>query len=155
MMPFHGRFVGAASLPMANWKRKPSERPGHFWRTSMTSERVRVVTVDINTWKSLCLVRLREPPESGRGVTWYGDKPYQHEMLCDQLSAEFGVVVSGRGRRVTEWKNRPGRDNHLWDCLIGCAVGASVVGMEIPGQAKPKQVKRMTAADIAKLRGAV
>ena len=151
IMPFHGRFVGAASLPMANWKRKPGEKPGHFWRTS-TAERCRVVTVDINTWKSFTLVRLREDPDSGRGVTWFGDKPYQHEMLCDQLSAEFGVVVSGRGRRVTEWKNRPGRDNHLWDCLIGCAVGASITGLELPGQTKPPQAKRLSAEEIRKLR---
>jgi hypothetical protein len=25
---------------------------------------------------------------------------------------------------VQEWKQRPGRDNHLFDCLVGNAVGA-------------------------------
>ncbi len=28
----HGRFVGAAGLPMANWRKEPGTRDGHFWR---------------------------------------------------------------------------------------------------------------------------
>src|SRR5687768_17719279 len=36
---------------------------------------------------------------------------------------------SGRGREVEEWKvRRPGADNHWLDCLVGCAVGASMQG---------------------------
>ena len=30
---------------------------------------------------------------------------------------------------MDEWKRRPGRDNHLWDCLVGSAVAASVAGL--------------------------
>lgn len=150
-VPFHGRFVGAASQPMREWKKKPGQRNGHFWR-SVLNGNVRVLEADSNSWKTLVLQRLREPVESGRGITWFGDKPFQHEMLCDQLSAEYSVATTGRGRRVHEWKNRPGRDNHWWDCLVGCAVGASVVGLELPGQQKTVKPKRLTAAEIAKLR---
>jgi hypothetical protein len=140
LQPFHGRFVGGASLPMSNWKRKPGERPGHFWRTALEG-RTRVVQVDINSWKTMTAKRLKGDP--AKGITWFGSKPYHHEMLCDQLSAEFAVRVSGRGRKVDEWKNRPGRDNHWWDCLVGCAVGASVAGVELPGQKQqPKRQRR-------------
>lgn len=135
LMPHHGRFVGAASLPMSNWKKKPGERAGNFWRTAIEQQQ-RVVHVDINSWKSMVMKRLQDPVDSGRGITWFGSKPYLHEMLCDQLSAEYAVRVEGRGRRVDEWKNRPGRDNHWWDCLVGCAVGASISGLEMPGQFK-------------------
>jgi hypothetical protein len=44
------------------------------------------------------------------------------------------VKTEGRGRVVDEWKLRPERaDNHWFDCLVGCAVAASVVGVTLPG----------------------
>lgn len=147
LMPFHGRFVGAASLPMQLWKKKPGERVGHFWRTSLEGT-TRVVTCDSNSWKTMVLKRLKMPAGGDGAVTWFGDKPYHHEMLCDQLSAEFAVRVSGRGRRVDEWKNRPGRDNHWWDCIVGAGVGASVIGVELPGQVKPPGRKRKSLKEL-------
>lgn len=144
MQPFHGRFVGAASLPMAKWKRKPGSRLGHFWVTEW-NERVRTVLVDSNSWKTLVCKRLQAEPE--KGITWFGNEPHRHRMLCDQLAAEYGVRVVGRGRKVDEWKNRPGRDNHWWDCLVGCAVGASSVGMTMTGQAPPAKTKKYSARE--------
>jgi hypothetical protein len=34
---------------------------------------------------------------------------------------------------VDEWRLIPGRDNHLWDCLIGAAVAASYSGVSAIG----------------------
>lgn len=145
LWPCHGRFVGGASLPMDKWKRKPGERQGHFWRSHF-SEGNKVFNVDNNSWKTLILKRLQCDPE--KGIGWFGGDPHVHRMLCDQLAAEYAVRVSGRGRTVDEWKNRPGRDNHWWDCLVGAAVGASVVGLELAGQAKPPPVKRVRASEV-------
>lgn len=142
--PCHGKFVGAASLPMDQWKKKPGERRGLFWLQQWV-DRVKTTAVDNNSWKTLVAKRLQESPESG--ITWFGDEPHKHRMLCDQLSAEFGVRVVGRGRKVDEWKNRPGRDNHWWDCLVGAAVGASIVGLELTGQAKRPVAKVVKASE--------
>lgn len=133
LMPFHGKFVGAAGLPMDKWKRKPGTRRGHFWMIEW-QDKVRTISVDSNSWKTIVCKRLQEEPE--KGICWFGSEPHRHRMLCDQLAAEYGVRVVGRGRKVDEWKNRPGRDNHWWDCLVGCAVGASISGLEMPGQFK-------------------
>jgi len=138
VMPFHGRYVGAASLPMEKWKKRPGEKAGYFCRTAKEPAGPRVVLADINAWKSIVAKRLRGDLESG--VSWFGTRPHEHEMLCDQLTAEYAIKVSGRGRRVDEWKNRPGRDNHLWDCLIGAAVGASLQGLTMAGRVeRPKR----------------
>jgi len=147
LWPCHGRYVGGASLPMALWKKKPGERAGHFWRSAFR-DGTKVFDVDNNSWKTLVLKRLQAAIEEG--ISWFGSEPHRHRMLCDQLSAEYAVRVSGRGRTVDEWKNRPGRDNHWWDCVVGAAVGASVVGAELVGQAKPPTPKRVKASEVQK-----
>jgi hypothetical protein len=41
------------------------------------------------------------------------------------------VATEGRGRKLEEWRVRADRsDNHWWDCLVGCAVAASVAGLQ-------------------------
>ena len=134
----NGRFVGAASLPMDLWKRDRACRSGHFWRSFRGGERPRV-EIDINYWKSFickrCKVGIGERDVWPAGsVTWFGDRPEIHELWADQVSAEYAVRVTGRGRRVDEWKNRPGRDNHYFDCLVGSAVGNSHLGAVLTGQ---------------------
>jgi hypothetical protein len=42
------------------------------------------------------------------------------------------VKTEGRGRTVDEWKLRPeASDNHWWDGLVGCAVAASMLGINL------------------------
>ena len=42
--------------------------------------------------------------------------------------------TEARGRIVDEWKLRAGGpDNHWLDCLVGCAVAASIQGAVLPG----------------------
>lgn len=149
IFPCHGRYVGATSAPMDAWRKKPGQRKGHFWRCVVENTnvgRIRTIESDGNNWKTTTAKRLKGDPE--HGITWWGTKPYDHEMLCDELSAEYAVKVEGRGRTVFEWKNRPGRENHRWDCLVGNAIGASFVGIEVSGQAKaPAKKKRKSLKD--------
>src|SRR5690606_23390342 len=57
-----------------------------------------------------------------------------HQLLAEHLTAEYRVQTEGRGRQVDEWKLRtPGRDNHWLDCLVGCAVAASMQGCVLFG----------------------
>jgi len=52
-----------------------------------------------------------------------------HRLLADHLTAEYRVKSLAQGRTVDEWKLRATRpDNHWLDCLVGCAVAASVQG---------------------------
>ena len=68
-------------------------------------------------------------------------------MLAEQLSAEAPVRVESKMRTVDEWKAIPGRDNHLFDCLVGAAVAASfagvtAVGLEATGRPAGRTVTR-------------
>ena len=56
------------------------------------------------------------------------------------------------GRTVDEWKLRPERaDNHWLDCLVGCAVAASMQGAVLFGtDQKPRVVRRISLAELQK-----
>ncbi len=74
-----------------------------------------------------------------RCLAVFGTKPESHRLLADQLTAEYRVKTEGRGRTVDEWKQRPeSPDNHWFDCLVGCAMAASIQGAVLFGtDAKP------------------
>ena len=62
-------------------------------------------------------------------LSLYGNQPETHRMFAEQITAEYCIKTEGRGRTVDEWKARPGQpDNHWLDCLVGCAVAASMQG---------------------------
>jgi hypothetical protein len=53
------------------------------------------------------------------------------------------VKTSGRGRELDEWKlQTPGADNHWLDCLVGCAVAASMQGAVLFGTDVRRQTNR-------------
>lgn len=131
LMPSHGRYIGAASKPLNDYQRKPGDRVGINWRIPSGDGRraVRHVVFDANWWKSFIFARLAAPMGSRSCLALPGQHPGPHRMLSDHLTAEYGVKTIGRGRTVTEWKAKPSRpDNHWLDCLVGCAVGASISG---------------------------
>ncbi|HHK42053.1 MAG TPA: hypothetical protein ENJ50_06500, partial [Planctomycetaceae bacterium] len=136
VMPSHGRFVGASSQPFSEYKRKPGDRLGHNWRMpNVRGKRaVRHVVYDTNYWKSFVHARLAVAMGERGCLSLFGDNPQQHRLLAEHLTAEYRVKTEGRGRTVDEWKMRPERgDNHWFDCLVGCAVAASIQGAVLEG----------------------
>lgn len=131
LMPSHGKFIGASSNPMSSWQLRPGERQGSGWRLSATSSgRGRHVTFDTNRWKTFLAERLRTASGAAGCLRLHAPPPGGHQLIADHCTAEYPVAVSAKGgRSVDEWKDRPGRDNHLWDCLVGSAVAASVQGL--------------------------
>jgi hypothetical protein len=132
LVPSHGKFIGASSNPMASWAKRPGERAGLGWRLLPPggAGRGRHVVFDTNHWKTFVAERLRTPEGAAGCLRLFAGLAEEHRLLADQLTAEFPVEVARTGgRKVEEWKQRPGRDNHLFDCLVGCAVGASVGGL--------------------------
>ncbi len=131
VMPSHGRFVGASSQPFSEYKRRPGDRVGHNWRMPNVQGKrtIRHIVFDTNYWKSFVLARLATPMGDRGCLSLFGDKPEQHRLFAEHLTAEYRVKTEGRGRTVDEWKLRPERgDNHWFDGLVGCAVAASVQG---------------------------
>ncbi len=145
VMPSHGRFVGASSVPFSEYKRKHGDRVGHNWRIPNVQGKraVRHVVFDTNYWKSFCHARLAVPMGDRGCLSLFGDKPDLHRLLAEHLTAEYRVKTEGRGRKVDEWKLRgAGVDNHWLDCLVGCAVGGSILGAILPGTGERSAPKR-------------
>ncbi len=154
VMPSHGRYIGASKKPMADYIRKPGERLAPHWMISIArrGERVRHALVDVNHWKSFIHARLSAAKGDPGALTFFGRDPKAHRLLADHLTAEYPVQVSGPWGTVDEWKPRPENpDNHWFDCLVGCAAGASILGVQVPGtqsQEQRRERKRYTQADL-------
>lgn len=136
VMPSHGRYVGASSIPFAEYKRKRGDRVGLNWRIPViTGKRsVRHVVFDTNYWKSFAHARLVVPIGDPGCLSLFHRKADEHRLLADHLTAEYRVKTEGRGRTVDEWKLRvDGLDNHWLDCLVGAAVAASMHGAVLFG----------------------
>jgi hypothetical protein len=131
LLPSHGRFVGASSNPFSEYKRRPGDRVGLNWRIpSIHGKRaIRHIIYDTNWWKSFTHARLAVAMGDRGCLSIFGDRPDMHRMFSEQVTAEYYIKTEGRGRTVDEWKARPEQpDNHWLDCLVGCAVGASMQG---------------------------
>jgi hypothetical protein len=136
VLPSHGRFVGASSQPFSEYKRRPGDRIGHNWRIPNVHGKraVRHIVFDTNYWKSFVHARFAVAMGDRSCLTLFGDHPDLHRLLAEHLTSEYRVRTEGRGRSVDEWKMRPERgDNHWFDCLVGCAVGASMQGAVLAG----------------------
>lgn len=137
IFPAHGRYVGATSRPIEEYRKKRGEMIGNAWKTSVI-DRLRHVLIDTNFWKSFVVERLSSAMGDLGSLTLFEG---HHRMLIDQLLSESRHRVTSGERTVDEWKLRPDRpDNHLFDCLVGSAVGASLMGCKlqnlITGEAK-------------------
>jgi len=145
VMPSHGRFVGASSQPFSEYKRKAGDRLGHNWRVPNVHGKraVRHVVYDTNYWKSFIHTRFSVAMGDRGCLSLFGDSPDKHRMFAEHMTSEYRVKTEGRGRTVDEWKLRPERgDNHWFDCLVGCAVAASMQGTTLPGTDGVAPVKR-------------
>jgi hypothetical protein len=145
LTPSHGRYVGAASQPFAEYRVQQGDRVGHNWRmpAATGARAIRHVVFDTNYWKSFVHARLAVPLGERGCLSLFGDRSETHRMFADHLCSEYRVRTEGRGRTVDEWKPRPsGGDNHWLDCLVGCAVAASMQGSALPEHATPPKKKR-------------
>ncbi len=141
VIPTHGRFVGASGSTMSDRKPEKGERVGAHWRTS-TINRQRHILYDTNSWKTFFAARCKLPVGDLQAFTIHDGR---HEMLLEQLTAEYPTRVEAKGRVVDEWRLIPGRDNHWLDCLVGSAVaasftGISAVGVDARGGAGPRKM---------------
>lgn len=84
-------------------------------------------------WKSFVHARLAAEIGDPGSLSIYG-KNTAHVLLAEHLTAEYRVTATAKGRMVDGWKWKPSRpDNHWFDCLVGCAVAASMLGANLAG----------------------
>ncbi|MEM7577500.1 MAG: terminase gpA endonuclease subunit [Planctomycetota bacterium] len=144
-MPSKGVGIRAGNKPMATYRRRPGERHGHHWyvpNVSKTSE-FRHVQIDTNYWKSFLHARLAVAEGDRGALTLFGDvgsRGAGHRLFADHIAgAESWTRTQGHGRIVQEWSIRPSKpDNHWLDCLVGCAVAASMGGVKLGVEQAPE-----------------
>ena len=161
IIPSHGKYIGASSKPMSEYKKAVGDRVGHNCRMpNIRGKRaVRHVVFDTNYWKSFVASRLLESMGDRGSLSLWGRSSEAHMLFAEHLTAEYRVKTEGRGRRVEEWKMRPeGADNHWWDGLVGCAVAASMTGCVLEGtdvvpKRKTDARPRVKLSDLRRLRG--
>ena len=135
ILPSHGRYVGASSKPMTEYRKQPGDRLGFNWMMPNVAGKraIRHVIYDSNYWKSFVHARLAVALADKGSLTLYGRIPGVHQLLAEHLTAEYRVKTQGRGRTVDEWKLKPQSHNNHWlDCCAGCAVCASMLGATMP-----------------------
>lgn len=135
LIPSHGKYVGASSIPWDHYTRREGERLGYHWMIPSLKGKTnatRHILLDVNFWKSFVHTRLSVRKGDKGGLELFGDNPETHRLLADHLTAEYRVQTEGRGRRVDEWKLKPSRpDNHWFDGIVGCAALASLLGCSL------------------------
>ena len=162
LTPSHGRYIGASSKPMGEYRKAIGDRVGMNWRMpNVRGKRaVRHVIYDTNFWKSFVATRLLTSTGDRGALTLWGRSAEDHLLFAEHLTAEYRVKTEGRGRRVDEWKMRPdAHDNHWWDCLVGCAVAASMSGCVLAGtmtDGKPRTTAKpkVRLSELRRMKGA-
>jgi hypothetical protein len=157
LSPSHGKYYGAGSVSMREYKRRPGDRIGLNWRIPGARGRgaIRSVHFDTNFWKSFVHSRLSVPLGARGALSLYGSRPEAHQLLADHCTAEHRIRTTGRGREVDEWKLRPERsDNHLFDCLVGSAVAASIQGAALAEASSSGSAERPRVSFAEQLRKA-
>ena len=135
ILPSHGRYIGASSKPMTEYRKQQGDRLGFNWMIPNVAGKraIRHVIYDTNYWKSFIHARLAVPVGDKGSLTLYGRIPGAHQLFAEHLTAEYRVKTQGRGRTVDEWKLKPqSHDNHFLDCVAGCAVCGSMLGASLP-----------------------
>ena len=139
ILPSHGKYIGASSKPMSEYKKTVGDRVGHNWRMpNIRGKRaVRHVIFDTNYWNSFVASRILTSMGDRGCLSLWGRETERHILFAEHLTAEYRVKTEGRGRRVDEWKMRPeAHDNHWFDGIVGCAVAASMCGCVLAGTDK-------------------
>jgi len=144
--PSRGVGIGAAHRPFSEHKRKKGERVGDNWMIPAVTgtQELRHVRIDTNHWKTFVHARLATALGDPGCLSLWGRDGRTHRLFADHVAgSEFFVVTESRGRKVQEWKTYPTRpDNHWFDCLVGCAVGASLCGITLWGRAVRRRGKK-------------
>ena len=143
-----GRGIGEHAKPMNDYRKDSGDWMGWNARIdAKTMGKGRILTYDTWAWKTFLAELILAPNGSASAFYLPGEKINEHPLLTLHLLSEYRAASSAEssGRRVEKWFLRPGEhENHWFDCVVGCAVGANRCNIESnpSGEAKRKRVRR-------------
>ncbi len=133
LFPSKGVGITALQRPFTEYRKNQGDRIGFNWMIPNVRKKrsIRYILYDTNFWKSFFRERLFTATGDPGSLTIFGSDEEQHRLLAEQLSSEQSEPIAGRGRTVDVWKMLPGRENHWFDCGVGCMVAASERGCNL------------------------
>ena len=95
ILPSHGRYVGASSKPMTEYRKQQGDRLGFNWMIPNVAGKraIRHVIYDTNYWKSFIHARLAVPVGDKGSLTLYGRIPGAHQLFAEHLTAEYLSLI--------------------------------------------------------------
>lgn len=138
--PFKPAVGRGASQQRQQWYNRPKstgaivKKIGEGFHISwIASERMRLVEVDADHWKTWIHQRLVTPLDQPGAMTLYQAVPHEHLSLAKHLTAERQVeeFIAGRGV-VTRWE-RVRKNNHWLDSLYNAAAAGYLAGVRLIG----------------------
>ena len=127
--------------PVADYGDKQRDRNGPGWVERRTDE-PKHVQFDANLLKSFLARRLLSVVGSETAVTLPGKDENANRLLCEHLTAEVPKTMVYDGATGSVWEQPPGRDNDWFDCVVGCGLGASMLGCMLPGEVSTRKELR-------------
>lgn len=143
IFPSHGKGITENQKPIKAWQHDKKDSVGLDWKIPFDrhDRPWRYVVFDTNHWKSKCAEFLVNDPNGVAAITMHAPEQfYDHRLLVDHFVSEKRARKVGTQQTCDIWdlpSHRP--DNHWWDCLVGCAVAASMCGLQIPQYGVPKK----------------
>lgn len=139
-----GKGIGLGAKPMAEYAVRDGEELGLNWLLKPLGKgrANRLLHVDTNWWKSFVADRLTTAVGDPGALTLFGKAQDHTELIPHLLAERRDVRISGERTAIVWVLKSPGRDNHLGDCLVGCAVGASMLGVSLATIETPREDPR-------------
>jgi hypothetical protein len=154
IFPSKGVGRSKTQVGVARWRPRPGERVGYHWRLTVSQGALgvgRMVQFDPDAWKTVTHELFTAPLGGPRTLTMFGLKGMRtnpHDLFGEHCQAETAEPVTMHGDSFDSWSVKPDKpDNHLFDCLVGCHIAASVAGVQwsgaVSGKVMPAKPKRI------------
>lgn len=142
--------------PSKGFAPKPGKKPVHLYGDAKLdrhtgshwverrTEQPFSIQFDANVFKNNVARRLRTIVGAPSALLLPGGDEAALGLLAEHLTAEVAKPLIYDGTPGIVYEQLPGRDNDWFDTLVGCAVGASVLGCCVPGETqivKPERRK--------------
>lgn len=144
-----GQGYGARKKPITQKPVKTGERKGAHWFYGKPKHaNVRTLEVDVNWWKTFIHQRFATAINDPGCYSLYKVQSEQlHRLICEHLTSEYRINLTGPHGSVDEWYEKPGSpDNDFFDAVVGASAIASFEGIEMVG-AESQQGKQRKKAN--------
>lgn len=140
LMGSRGIGIGPSKKPMTDYDMSPKrvrtcgpdkKRPRWFVPKE-TVGGVPVLQFDANFWKGKLCSRLMQPRNTPGDWALWGNHRTDHSAFVNHLIAEEPVMQTDGPNACRVFRTRPNFENHFWDTSVGCVLGASFKGLQLP-----------------------